>query len=509
MNIFERIERTAREDPGRLAFSFPDGKLTYGELWKWSGAIAAWIRDFGLLPGQPIPVYGHKSPWMPVCFLACVRAGHPYVPLDVNMPAARIGDIAAAVNSPFFFETELLPDAPEEMERITTDKLETILHYADEMEKQGEPYEVDENACCRGDDVYYIIFTSGSTGKPKGVQVTAGNLEHYLAWSETLTDRKREVFLNQAPFSFDLSVMDTYTALATGSTVACVNRDLLEDPAALLHFLKDEGVSVWVSTPSFAELCLGNPAFGEQELPTVKRFLFCGETLTGGLSKMLMERFPDAEIINTYGPTETTVCVTAVTITKEILEHENLLPVGKVKPGTGLYAVDEDGKRLPFGSKGELIITGDTVSAGYFKNEKQTRTHFFVTETGERAYRTGDLGYVTEDGQVYVSGRADSQIKMHGYRIELGDIEKNLVLLAGIKEAVVLPKKREGKIQSLAACIRQEGEEDTSYVRRKWIRQALGEVLPSYMVPKKIIFLDRFPMTGNGKLDRKRLESLL
>ena len=539
MDILETIREHAAKTPDAPAFVMPAGSITYEDLWTYSGRVAGWLAGLLLKEGQPIPVYGHKNIWQPVCFLACVRSGKPYVPLDTNMPAGRISDILEAVNSPVVFATEPLPDGieiPEAAKVFETAGIpesakkdgETAANTAPEIPGSSkavakaagvisaeEVAAIAENAdipavsadCANAKtSVHYIIFTSGSTGKPKGVEVTTGNLEAYLAWSVGLVDEKAGVFLNQAPFSFDLSVMDTWTGLATGSAVVCLSHDMVDDPAKRDTFLKDKGITYWVSTPSFADLCLGDPAFGPGLLPDLKKFLFCGEPLKKATVERLMERFPAAGIVNTYGPTETTVCVTAVPMARAMLAAEGPLPVGYVKPGTEMYTMSEDGKRLPAGEKGELIITGDTVAKGYYHNPEKTAAAFFTDDKGNRAYHTGDLGYVTSDGMVYCAGRADSQIKLHGYRIELGDIEKNLMQIPGVKSAAAIPEKKDGEIYGIAACILQEPGEDTSYARRKAIRNALAERVPAYMVPKRVAFFESFPMTNNGKLDRKALE---
>lgn len=503
MDIIAEIKTIAKEDPNRPAFVFRREQISYGELWKRSCRLALHLLGEGLDPKQPIPVYGHKSVWMPVCFLACSLSGHTYVPMDVNMPDGRIADIIHAVASPLVLAAEELAEVrgAHQMDRRMLEEI---------CLKEAVPAEETEFLPgLADDDIHYMIFTSGSTGKPKGVKVTHANLNAYLSWSPGLVEGRRGIFLNQAPFSFDLSVMDTYTGLATGSTVACLDRDLIRDVTAAVEFIRKNGVNYWVSTPSFADLAMGEPRFDAKHLPGISRFLFCGEPLSPRTVCGLRERFPDARIINTYGPTETTVCVTAAEITDEILKTESLLPVGYAKPGTEIYAADAEGRRLPGGQVGELIINGDTVAAGYYHNDKQTAEHFFRDEEGIASYRTGDMGYVRKDGMVYCSGRADGQVKLHGYRIELGDIEKNLLALEGVDGAVVLPKMRDGVVHSLAALVLQKEGWDSSYARRKYIRQSLGERVPSYMVPKKVVLLNAFPMTMNGKLDRKALEELI
>ncbi len=202
-----------------------------------------------------------------------------------------------------------------------------------------------------------IIFTSGSTGTPKGVKITADCLNHFLEWSVGLggpaEEKQGAVFLNQAPFSFDLSVMDLYTCLACGGTLWCLEKEVQEDYQKLMDSLKDSGAGVWVSTPSFAELCLADPGFEERLLPRLRAFLFCGETLPCATVRRLKSRFPQAVVVNTYGPTESTVAVTEVEITDTMAAGSSPLPVGRARPGTRIEIRNEKGAALPEGEQGE------------------------------------------------------------------------------------------------------------------------------------------------------------
>jgi D-alanine--poly(phosphoribitol) ligase subunit 1 len=171
-----------------------------------------------------------------------------------------------------------------------------------------------------------------------------------------------EVFLNQAPFSFDLSVMDLYCSLTTGGTLFSISRDLIENPKKLYRALESSGVTTWVSTPSFAQMCLVEDKFAEGMLPQLRRFLFCGETLAPRTAAQLLERFPQAQVWNMYGPTEATVATTSVRIDAPILEKYSPLPVGRVMPGTKVFIVDGDGAELSANERGEIIIAGTNVS---------------------------------------------------------------------------------------------------------------------------------------------------
>jgi D-alanine--poly(phosphoribitol) ligase subunit 1 len=246
------------------------------------------------------------------------------------------------------------------------------------------------------------------------------------------------------------------------------------------------------------------PTVNQAMLPDVRKFWFCGETLVPEVAAELARRFPAAEVWNTYGPTEATVATTSIEITSDVLAEFNPLPVGRVKPGSHISIRDQTSMVVPTGSRGEIVIAGPNVGLGYFGQPELTDSAFLEID-GERAYRTGDAGHF-EDDLLFFEGRMDFQVKLHGYRIELGDIESNLHKLADIHDAVVLPAMRDGRAEFLVAFAILKGKQDDSdFDTSQRLRRELAERLPDYMVPRKFVFLREFPTTPNGKVDRKKL----
>jgi D-alanine--poly(phosphoribitol) ligase subunit 1 len=485
MDLLAQIDARALAAPRRIAHLSGGRQLTYGELKAQSDALAARLAD--LLPADrsPIAVLGHKEPELLVAFLAAVKAGHPYVPLDTSLPGARVAGIVERAGA----RLTLTPDRVRELWDVGPAAPPARLG-------PGDPF--------------YVIFTSGSTGEPKGVVITLGCLSAFLGWllEEQQFAGADEVFLNQAPFSFDLSVMDLYPCLATGGTLTSVSATEIAEPRRLFPLLAGSGISTWVSTPSFARFCLAEPSFGETMLPRLRRFLFCGETLPPAVAQQLLDRFPKAAVWNTYGPTEATVATTSVRIDRELLARDRPLPVGRPMAGTRVLVVDEAGREVAPGAKGEIVIAGPNVSPGYLGRPDLTERAFFRVD-GVQAYRTGDLGRYS-DGWLYFEGRRDHQVKLHGYRIELGDIEAHLLALRNVRDAVVVPLPDDGAPEFLAAfVIHAGGRPSLELEAAHQLRSQLGERVPAYMVPRVVRFMDAFPMTANGKADRRRLADLL
>ncbi len=486
--IFDRLRTWAERFPDRPAHVTASAGvtgtlcLTYRELLARAEQVAGYLRAELPDDGSPVIVLGHKEPEMLAGFLGAVGSGHPYIPLDDSLPAHRVASVANAAHA-------ALTLTPERIASLAGGTAAFLV----------SP---------RVADPFYIIFTSGSTGEPKGVVITAGCLDAFLEWmlAEHSFEEGGETFLNQAPFSFDLSVMDLYLSLATGGTLYSVTRGEIGDFKRLFQALDQARITTWVSTPSFAQLCLAERSFAAPRLPDLRRFLFCGETLLPDTASRLLDRFPTGEVWNTYGPTEATVATTSIRVTHEIIARGGPLPIGHPRPGTTMYLRDDYGSVAASGERGEMIIAGPNVSPGYLGRPDLTDAVFFEQEDGVWAYRTGDWGR-WRDGLLFFEGRQDGQIKLHGYRIELADIEENLLALPGVRDCAVVPVTRHGAVQSLAAFVVSDDVQAPDVTADR-LRDELASRLPAYMLPRKIHLRDLLPMTPNGKADRRQLSAL-
>jgi D-alanine--poly(phosphoribitol) ligase subunit 1 len=298
--------------------------------------------------------------------------------------------------------------------------------------------------------------------------------------------------MNQAPFSFDLSIYEVFAFLGIGGTIVLNSREQTADPEGYLTRLGRERISVWISTPSFARQQLLSKQFDGTHLPDLKVFLFCGEVLPHSLVKRLRERFPLAQVLNTYGPTEATVATTWMFIDDDILAKFDPLPVGRAKPDSVVRIA----------GSGEIEILGPHVMLGYL-NRPELNDEKLFEESGQRGFRTGDVGEMGEDGLLFCRGRRDDQIKLNGYRIELQEIDKALQRLPGVSGSAVVPLRRpDGAVARLVAYVTMPSHTAPA---TDW-KERLAASLPPYMVPSELLLAADLPVSTNGKIDRKALE---
>ena len=511
----DAVDAHACVSPDTFVFRNSVGQtLTYGQLQARSNALALFLHRLEDLPEHaPVIVFGHKSPYMLVAMHACAKAGHPYVPLDAIYPADRVANIISQIGDTLVFDTS---SGALDWASLDLDKRPQIVGLSEIEELSARDTSVEEVETLPGldpTDVIYIIFTSGSTGAPKGVEVMSECVDGFLAWLDEIynfAEPGGRIWFNRAAYSFDLSVTDLVYAPAHGDTCFALEGPAETSLAEAFSALSESHITDWVSTPSFLDQCLADESFGPDLLPDLKRMLFVGETLRPVTVELAKKRFGDLSIYNGYGPTESCDFVSLCEIDDEMVSSGTSLPVGYAMEGMELAVLDpETLERKPDGEPGELFILGHTVAKGYFGRPDLTDAAFHSCPEsiakGRKSYRTGDEMTKGPDGLYYFHGRLDLQIKLHGFRIELGDIESRLSAIPIVQSVCVVPVIRDGVTHHLCACVVVADTDLKGLKLTRKLKGELAETLPAYMIPTTFKYLDELPLNNNGKIDRKAL----
>lgn len=481
--IVTNIQRWAAATPEKIAYQCTEGVLTYGNLYKRAARLASYVRRM-CTEKAPVIIYGHKQLLMPVCMVACMIAGIPYVPVDSSLPQRRLQKIIDNTGARSLFAVDACN--VQNCDTINTSDLnlytvrEPLLGYV-----QPDP----QNIC-------YIIFTSGSTGNPKGVQITYDNLQHYIHlmmdWIGA-ESASHKVVLNQANFSFDLSVADLFYSFFIGATEYVLEKDVQRDYARLSAYLQAAHAQFAVMTPSFAAYCLLDSGFCAPKMPDLKTVFFCGESLKPKLVRKLWKRFPALRIINAYGPTETTVAVCAADISPDML-IQAVLPVSA--GGDSVQLVDTHLKLVADGENGEILIVGVSVGSGYLNSDNQK----FIQYNGMRGYLTGDIG-TRHNGFLYCLGRSDQQVKRGGYRIDLEDIEHNLNELDLVENSAVIASDFVDTVRITAFVQPCRNADLDQCAILDWLKTQM----PMYLLPDRVVVMKALPQTANRKIDKQIL----
>ena len=504
-DMIEAIEHFAQVQPDFPVYDILGQVHTYGDLKKDSDSLAAHIDRLGLPDKSPVVVFGGQEYEMLATFVALTKSGHAYIPIDSHSALERVAAIVEVAEPSLIIAINDFPLADVTAPIFSAEQVQTAF-------REGAPYELSHPV--QGDDNYYIIFTSGTTGKPKGVQISHNNLLSFTNWM--ITDKEfatpaRPQMLAQPPYSFDLSVMYWAPTLALGGTLFALPSAVTQDFKQLFETILSLPIAIWTSTPSFADMALLSDDFNSQKLPQLTHFYFDGEELTVKTAQKLRDRFPQARIINAYGPTEATVALSAVAVTDEMLQNCKRLPIGYTKADSPTFVIDEEGRKVPNGQQGEIIVCGPAVSKGYLNNPEKTAEAFFEFE-GLPAYHTGDVGSMTDEGLLLYGGRMDFQIKFNGFRIELEDVSQNLNKSKYVESAVAVPRyNKDHKVQNLLAYVILKDGVAEQFEREiditKAIKEDLQDIMMSYMMPSKFLYRETLPLTPNGKIDIKGLIS--
>jgi amino acid adenylation domain-containing protein len=492
--LARHFEEQAARTPDAVALYFRDESLTYRELDERTNQFARYLQSLGVRQETLVGVLMERSLEMVVALLAILKAGGAYVPLDPGYPSERIAFLLEDSKAPFILTTERLSRKlpPVEGRIFSVDGMASLIasHSADPVDCPAQ----EEN-------LMYMIYTSGSTGKPKGVMVEHRNVQSFFAAMDRVLGTKPGVWLAVTSISFDISVLEIFWTLTRGFQVVLHGE---EGTDTIAREIARYGVTHFQSTPSLARILAVNP-HSLAVLGNVKYLLLGGEALPVSLLNTLRTTVT-GEILNVYGPTETTIWSTAYRIPLAA-EFEKAVSIGQPLANTQAYILDSDLKPVPVGEPGELFLGGAGVVRGYWRRPELTKERFvrLPFSTTERMYRTGDVARFLASGNIEYLGRTDFQVKLRGFRIELGEIEATLEQNSAVQQAVVVAREdRPGDKRLVGYVVLKPGSTATA----AWLRAVLERELPEYMVPSQIIFLDRLPLTANGKIDRNALPTI-
>ncbi|MCP1131784.1 amino acid adenylation domain-containing protein [Paenibacillus polysaccharolyticus] len=511
---FHRLfEEQAQHAPESEAVVYENERLTYTELNERANRLAATLRASSIGRKSIVGILAERSVDLLVAVLAVWKAGGAYVPLDPDYPADRVRFMLEDSGAKVLLTQTPLRERAEAWLTAEELALADVLYLDDEASYSEEQANaplisgMDDFHEARPEDLAYVIYTSGTTGQPKGVMIEHRSLVN------TAAGYRREYRLDQFPvrllqlasFSFDVFVGDIARTLYNGGAMIIVPKDDRIDPSRLHHWIEQEQVTIFESTPALIVPFMEYVHENQLDMSQMELLITSSDSCSVGDYRTLQERFGSQfRIINAYGVTEAAIDSSFYDEPLEMLPETGHVPIGKAWLNAKFYIVDAHLNPVPVGVLGELVIGGVGVSRGYLNRPELTEEKFIDSpfSAGERLYRTGDLARWTKDGNVDFIGRMDNQAKIRGYRIETGEIESQLLRVENVREAVVLVRNDANGQKVL--CAYYTPDTGTKLAVND-LRGALAQELPGYMIPSYFVKMEHLPLTPNGKIDRKAL----
>eukprot|EP00833_Pecoramyces_ruminatium_P012100 jgi/Orpsp1_1/1186132/evm.model.c7180000097107.1 len=513
---YEEFRKIAEKYPERNAIIFNEISITYKKLDEMSNSLAYYLRSQGVQRNDMIPIICDRSPYYIIGILGISKAGGAFLPIDKNLPTERIQLIIKDVNPKLI----LYKNCEEVIDNLLMEENNKYNVY--DLEKHNYSLNIGEiNIINETNDICYVIFTSGTTGKPKGTLVSFYNIYNFIRsnidnnnkcsnngfcnYDSMMKNENVMNILGITNFSFDASFVELLFSLIHGLKIILVDEITNDNINLLSNYMIKNKVEFIQITPSRLKLLIENNLF-IKALHNLKSIGLAGEELSIELCKSIKE-ISNCKIFNEYGPTE---CAVGCSF-KEIKCNElNKLNIGKPTCNCKIFILDKYKKPVPIGVEGEIYIGGYGVGKGYLNRPDLTKEKFVENpfnydndEHNKIMYRTGDLGKWTSEGEIEYLGRIDFQVKIHGQRVELGEIESKVLEIPEIQQCVVIDKKKEnGEKYLVCYYILREGVEEVS---NKSIRNYLNEKLPRYMVPNYYIRINEIPLSSTGKLNKRGL----
>lgn len=499
--LHELFSQQVLRTPDAVAVVAPGGTLTYAEVYRRALALADALRGHGVGPGRHVALVLEKGWEQVVAVYAVLYAGGAYLPIDPAWPEDRRRYLIEHGLAKAVLTSRALDAAfqwPQDVPRFHVD--------AFDGGGADAPLPPPPVSLQSAGDLAYTIFTSGSTGLPKGVMI-----DHRGAVNTVVDINTRfgvvadDRVLAVSSLTFDLSVYDIFGPLAVGAAVVIPSDEQAKDPAAWVALIRAHAVTLWDTVPALLQMLVDHLERERLELPgTLRLAMLSGDWIPLSLPDRYRARFPASRIVSMGGATEASIWSILYPI-GEVDPAWTSIPYGKALANQRFYVLNEDFEPCPIGVRGALFIAGIGLALGYWRDEEKTARSFLVNpRTGERLYRTGDLGRYLDDGNIEFLGRADFQVKVNGYRIELGEIEAALLRHEAIDDAIVIVREDQPGERRLVAYLRTDEAADTALSTAE-LRAYLKGSLPDYMVPWHIMVLAQFPLSSNGKVDRKQL----
>ena len=482
----------------KIAYKYQDETLTFEDVYNYSLAVATKISKISD-ENQPIVVLSNKNLFIPSIYLGIALSNCFYLPISTEMPTSRIEEI---IN---FAAAKII---------ITDD---ASLEIAKKINFNGQIFTITECINCEinsdliearernilDSNPLYVIFTSGSSGTPKGVVTSHNSVVDYITtFAKTFNIDKDEILGNQAPLDYIAGIRDIYLPLVTGCQTVFLQKSLFSTPKLLFEKLNSEKITTicWVSAA--LSLCCQLDVFKEISPKYLRKIFFTGSVLDVKYLNIWTTQLPNALFVNHYGPTEITASCTYYKVDNNI-KYEKNIPIGKAFDNRKVFVLNEKGQCAKLNEIGEICVSGNCLALGYYKNPQKTMESFVQNPLNDKyrelIYRTGDLGYQGQDGNLYFCGRKDNQIKHMGHRVELGEIELSVSKLDRIKESCCLYDEKKSIITLFYSGQATAGE----------ISKFLRQNLPSFMIPRKLIQMKDLPKLHNGKIDRQNLKNQL
>lgn len=492
MNVLDYLENAAKVNPDRIALEDGNGQITYENYRKLARKVGFYLIEKGYHnANQPIGVVAGRDKYTLVLFMGILYSGNFYVPVDPELKEEKKNHIIQQSGM------ELL---------LSVDDVSEVLAMED-ISEEALDYVYDTDA---EDKALYLIYTSGSTGVPKGGLKTHGAMMDYVeAFSATYPYGEHEILGNQTPFFFDASAKDIYLCLKNMATMEIIPTALFSMPVKLVEYLNEKQVGTISWVPSALSLLTQLNVFADIKPTTLKNVFFVGEVFPMKQLNRWRKEMPDLTYVNLYGSSEIAgICLYYEVKKDDVFADTESLPMGKPLSNCKIVLVDQESGNVitEKNVSGEIYLSSKALAKEYYGDKEKTENSFVRVDldgTGERRYfKTGDIAFYNEDGDLVFTSRKDFQIKHMGHRIELGEIEVGALSIDGIEKCGCIYDNEKKRIILYCECA------PDSELTGPQIKTALTEKLSSYMVPNRIVLIDKVPLNANGKIDRVELKRI-